>query len=324
MPAPGRSRLSPFTPGFRGGARLGRAYFAAQAAAGALWWIGVFSSDAVRTATLGGLDAVAVAALDVPLFVAASALVAAGIRAVLWVLVPWTAIVTAGMVLYATVTGLAGWGVLLMLAALLGTAAAGFLVTTGWIPAARLVAGPLGFRLARPAAPRVQVGRTAGQIVVFWGLFLGVIPAVIVFVEGRWQLGVDAPIAVRFAGGALLAAASALGLWAAFTMSTRGEGTPLPSAMPRKLVIAGPYRLVRNPMAVAGIAQGVAVGLLSGSWLVVLYALSGSVVWNYLVRPLEEADLEARFGAEFDAYRRAVACWVPRRHPLPASASASS
>ncbi|MDI2023423.1 hypothetical protein PJL18_03971 [Paenarthrobacter nicotinovorans] len=82
--------------------------------------------------------------------------------------------------------------------------------------------------------------------------------------------------------------------------------------MPNRLVIAGPYRWVRNPMAVAGIAQGVGVGLLLGSWLVVAYAMIGSLVWNYVVRPLEEADLENRFGAEFRRYRSSVSCWLPR------------
>jgi protein-S-isoprenylcysteine O-methyltransferase Ste14 len=78
-------------------------------------------------------------------------------------------------------------------------------------------------------------------------------------------------------------------------------------------VIAGPYRYVRNPMAVAGIAQGVAVGLLLGSWLVVIWALCGSLVWNSLIRPFEEEDLEKRFGDDFRAYRDHVKCWVPGR-----------
>jgi protein-S-isoprenylcysteine O-methyltransferase Ste14 len=95
-------------------------------------------------------------------------------------------------------------------------------------------------------------------------------------------------------------------------MSSRGAGTPLPSAMPNHLVIAGPYRWVRNPMAVAGITQGVAVGLVLGSWLVIAYSMIGSLLWNYAVRPLEEADLEERFGAEFRQYRDAVRCWIPR------------
>lgn len=105
---------------------------------------------------------------------------------------------------------------------------------------------------------------------------------------------------------------SALGLWSAVVMSTLGDGTPLPSAMPSRLVIAGPYRWIRNPMAVAGIAQGAAVGLILQSWLVVAYAVLGSLVWNYAVRPLEEADLEDRFGEEFQHYRATVRCWIPQ------------
>jgi protein-S-isoprenylcysteine O-methyltransferase Ste14 len=99
-------------------------------------------------------------------------------------------------------------------------------------------------------------------------------------------------------------------------MSTLGQGTPLPSAMANHLVIAGPYRWVRNPMALAGISQGVAVGLILESWLVVAWAIAGSLVWNYVIRPFEETDLEERFGDEFVRYRAAVRCWVPRfPHP---------
>jgi protein-S-isoprenylcysteine O-methyltransferase Ste14 len=36
------------------------------------------------------------------------------------------------------------------------------------------------------------------------------------------------------------------------------------------LVIAGPYRYVRNPMAVAGILQGIAVGWYLGSVSVII------------------------------------------------------
>jgi len=81
----------------------------------------------------------------------------------------------------------------------------------------------------------------------------------------------------------------------------------------------GPYRWVRNPMAVAGIVQGIGVGMVLSSWLVVAYAVVGSVVWNAAVRPLEEADLAARFGDDFARYRAAVRCWLPT---IPARTSA--
>ncbi|RGE22009.1 isoprenylcysteine carboxylmethyltransferase family protein [Leucobacter sp. wl10] len=293
----------------------GRLYFALQAVAGAAWWVAVFAVPPVRRATLGGLDPVLVAALDLPLFVGASALAATGLRVAVWIAAPWTALVACGMAVYATVTERAGWGAVLMVAAAIGGAGAALLVLTGRIPSERLLAGPLAFRQARPATAGRNVGRTGAQIVGFWGLFLGAIPLVIAALEQRWGLQLDPPAAVPVAGAVLLVPASALGIWAALAMSLRGEGTPLPSAAARRLVVSGPYRYVRNPMAVAGIAQGVAVGLLLGSWLVVLYALSGSLLWNRVVRPLEEADLQARFGAAFAVYRERVACWIPRLRP---------
>lgn len=297
-------------------ARLGRLYFAAQAIAGAAWWIGVATSDAVRDLTLGRLDPVLVAAFDIPLFVIVSVLVAIGVRTAVWVVVPWTALVTAGMALYATMTGLAGWGVLLMIAATVGSAAAGLLVWLGRLPTEWILFGPFAFRLAPPSSTAAHIIRTTAQIVVFWGLFLAVIPAIIAVLEHRWNLHLPLPAAVRWGGLILLVAASALGIWAANAMSTRGEGTPLPSATARRLVIASPYLFVRNPMALAGIAQGVAVGLMASSWLVVVYALCGSLVWNWIIRPLEEADLAERFGAPYLAYVRAVRCWMPQLRPF--------
>ncbi|WP_342777445.1 isoprenylcysteine carboxylmethyltransferase family protein [Klugiella xanthotipulae] len=312
------SATPPATPRFRRGSTLGYTYFALQAAAGALWWLAVFSSAWVREMTLGGLDPVALALLDIPLFVAASGLAAARIRPARWVVTLWAALVTAGLACYATVTGEASWGVLLMLTATTGSLAASLLVTHGRLPTEWIFNGPFAFHTARPAGTLRHLGRTGRQIVVFWGLCLGVIPLLITFLERRWGLAIAVPLALTTAGIALFLIASALGIWSAVTMSTRGEGTPLPAAMPHRLVVAGPYRYVRNPMAVAGIAQGVAVGLSAGSWLVVIYALCGSLVWNWVIRPREEADLEARFGNEYRDYRDRVFCWVPRSRFTPA------
>lgn len=297
-------------------ALLGRVYFAVQATAGAAWWIAVFTVPVVRTATLGGLDPVAVAALDVPLFVVASGLAVlpgkAGRLAAL-VATGWTLLVTASLALYATVTGLAGWGVLAMIAASGCSMLALSLVWLGRVPTTWLLVGPFAFKPARPRrTPIAHIIATAGQIAVFWGLFLVVFPLVISFLEQRWGLSVPLPFGVSAAGAVLVVAASLLGLASAAALTVKGDGTPLPSAMPNRLVIAGPYRWVRNPMAVAGIAQGVGVGLLLQSWLVVVWALAGSLVWNHAIRPHEEADLEASFGDDYRRYCAEVRCWVPR------------
>lgn len=301
--------------------RVARLYFAAQAMAGAAWWVGVFTVPGVRTATLGSLDAAAVALFDIPLFVVASALAAtpAGrvARGAALVTTVWAGVVTLILAVYATVTGEAGWGVVLMGVATITSVGAVCLLWLGRIPTEWALAGPFAFRPARPRPqPTRHILLTLAQIVVFWGLFLGLIPLVLTALEMRWGLAVAFPPGVRAAGGVLLALASALGLWSAAAMSGHGDGTPLPAAMANRLVIAGPYRFVRNPMAVSGFVQGAAVGLALSSWIVVVYAVLGSLLWNYAVRPLEEANLDERFGEDFRRYREAVRCWIPRLRPI--------
>jgi len=98
-------------------------------------------------------------------------------------------------------------------------------------------------------------------------------------------------------------------------MSLFGRGTPLPLDATRELVVRGPYAGVRNPMVMAGLGQGLAVGLYSGSVLVLLYVVVGGLIWDLVVRPMEEADLLRNFGARYQRYREAVKCWCPTFRP---------
>jgi len=114
-------------------------------------------------------------------------------------------------------------------------------------------------------------------------------------------------------GGAVLAAGLALVAWTIALFARRGRGTLAPWDPPRALVVAGPFAHVRNPMitGVAAIIVGEAVALGSrgiGLWLVVF------LIVNHLYFVLsEEPGLARRFGAEYEAYRRHVPRWIPRR-----------
>jgi protein-S-isoprenylcysteine O-methyltransferase Ste14 len=151
------------------------------------------------------------------------------------------------------------------------------------------------------------------QVVVFWGLFLFVLPPLLVSLAATLGHEPRPTPFLRATGVALFAVASSIGLLSAFTMAVQGMGTPLPLDGPRALVVTGPYAWVRNPMAVAGLAQGFAVALWHGSVAVLLYVVAGGVVWHVAVRPFEEADLLREFGPAFVEYRNRVRLWVPRR-----------
>ena len=99
-------------------------------------------------------------------------------------------------------------------------------------------------------------------------------------------------------------------------MSLNGEGTPLPVDNARRLVARGPYAYLRNPMAVAGLGQGLMVGIYVGSALTALYVVVGGLSWNYIARPMEEADLAQKFGASYERYVAEVKCWRPRLTPF--------
>lgn len=117
---------------------------------------------------------------------------------------------------------------------------------------------------------------------------------------------------ITLAGLALFALGWGLACWAGYCLIQYGRGTPLPLDPPRRLVVCGPYRWVRNP-------QAIAIVLMSAGEVV---ALRSSLLWimipltlaylEWLVGPWEERQLTRDFGAEYGAYTRRVRKWLPR------------
>jgi len=168
------------------------------------------------------------------------------------------------------------------------------------------------FCVASPGPTWRHVAATLAQTTLFWGVFLGLLPWGI-HSGARWLATGQWPFPGHAALGLVVfVLASALGLTSGLCMAVRGRGTPLPLATARELVVVGPYRHVRNPMALAGIAQGVGVGLWLGDAWVVGYAITGAVLWHVAVRPSEERDLLQRFGEPYRRYHAAVPLWWPR------------
>ena len=176
-------------------------------------------------------------------------------------------------------------------------------------------------RVARPASRVWNTLKTVLQIVVMWGVLLVLMPLAIHWGESRFGMpawpgagpGMERIGAVL--GAVLTVAGSLLGLWTANVLVRDGAGTPLPLDTARELVVAGPYRHVRNPMAIGGFGQGIGVAVWLGAPAVLAYVAVGMAIWQWIARPWEERDLEERFGDRYRRYRAAVPCWLPRLAP---------
>lgn len=93
-----------------------------------------------------------------------------------------------------------------------------------------------------------------------------------------------------------------------------GHGTPAPMAPPRRLVVVGFYRHVRNPMYMGFLAGWVGLWIVLGhANLVALATASFAIAGVALfVQLYEEPTLRRLFGADYDEYCRNVPRWLPR------------
>jgi protein-S-isoprenylcysteine O-methyltransferase Ste14 len=108
-------------------------------------------------------------------------------------------------------------------------------------------------------------------------------------------------------------AGGALALWCILTFALVGRGTPAPFDPPRKLVVRGPYRYVRNPMYIGAALALCGAALFYRSILLFGYAGVFLLAMHVFVVTYEEPTLVRLFGTEYEAYRARVGRWLTRR-----------
>jgi len=152
-------------------------------------------------------------------------------------------------------------------------------------------------------------------IIILPGTVLVFVPAAILLLANGTRFAADFQTPAEFTfyfGIAIVAAGGYLAVRTAALFTTSGEGTPAPWNPPEKLVITGPYRIVRNPMITGAILILLGESVLFNSWLVFLWTtvfLAGKMIYLPLV---EEKGLAERFGEPYLAYRDQVPRWIPR------------
>jgi protein-S-isoprenylcysteine O-methyltransferase Ste14 len=157
----------------------------------------------------------------------------------------------------------------------------------------------------------VSRARAAAGSLLFLLVAPGVMAGLIPYAITGWD-STDPPLLLQILGIVLIAAGTAVLLAAFGRFVVEGIGTPAPVAPTEHLVVGGLYRYVRNPQYLAVSSTILGQAMLLGQpglllWLAIFAATVAAFVHGY-----EEPTLLARYGAEYDAYRRDVPRWMPR------------
>ena len=92
-----------------------------------------------------------------------------------------------------------------------------------------------------------------------------------------------------------------------------GRGTPAPIVPPKRLVVVGFYRYVRNPMYVGFAVGWIGLWIVFGqaNWAVIAVVAVAALGVHLFVTLYEEPTLRGKFGEDYEEYCRNVNRWWP-------------
>ena len=152
------------------------------------------------------------------------------------------------------------------------------------------------------------------RAVVYASLFIGV---ALVYLPARIlaRAGVERPHhfgVTQGVGGIAVLIGTALALWCIAAFISLGRGTPAPFDPPRRLVVRGPYRHLRNPMYLGATLALGGASLFYEARALAVYTVGFAVLVHVFVVLYEEPTLGATFGPGYAEYCRRVHRWWPR------------
>lgn len=160
--------------------------------------------------------------------------------------------------------------------------------------------------------------RMLQAIIVLPGNVLIIIPSIILWSTNRTPYSFQITSSTEplfWVALVLIVSGMSLGVATARLFLKFGDGTPAPWDPPKKLVVRGPYKYVRNPMITSVLISLTAEAIYFQSWPLLIW-MSVFFLANIIYFPLsEEKGLIARFGADYELYKINVPRWVPRLTP---------
>ena len=153
------------------------------------------------------------------------------------------------------------------------------------------------------------------RAITYASLFIGF---VLIYFPARvlaWA-GVSRPAEIAWPQGVGLivgTSGAAIAIWCVLAFAWLGKGTPAPFDPPRKLVVSGPYRFVRNPMYIGATTALMGAAIFYQSATLAGFAALFLLTAHLFAVIYEEPTLKRSFGDEYDTYCLRVSRWWPRR-----------
>lgn len=155
------------------------------------------------------------------------------------------------------------------------------------IPFRTIVIGTIILLLALIAGPylAVQLDFLSPPLPLGWFRFFGILPMIF-----------GAPLV----------------LWCIYLLLVPGQNRPIPYDSPSGLVVAGPYKHVRNPFLLGWLLILWGEVIFFRSVPLLFYAIILSLCVHFWVLAFEEPSLEDRYRDEYRRYKARVPRWIPR------------
>jgi protein-S-isoprenylcysteine O-methyltransferase Ste14 len=157
-----------------------------------------------------------------------------------------------------------------------------------------------------PHWPATIASLTVGAL--FFALWFWLLPSWLGFqvdrAAARWRWLAAVPSVLGFA----------VALRCIWDFGRTGHGTPVPVAPPKRLVVVGLYRYVRNPMYLGFFAGWIGLWVVFGKASLAAIAVVCAVMVGVVLFVLlyEEPTLRKMFGEDYEEYCRNVHRWTPR------------
>ncbi len=172
-------------------------------------------------------------------------------------------------------------------------------------------------RFLKQAGREYSPEKRALALMIAGIFFLGLLPGALVYLalllDDQFELPYLALGLINIIlGCGFIVMGIRLAWWTIYVQFTIGRGTPVPVMATQQLIIQKPYNYCRNPMALGAIVAYLGVAILIGSISAIVLVLIGAALLLTYIKLLEEKEMELRFGAAYQAYRKQTPFIIPR------------